>query len=129
MKYEIYQWVVPIISLFFMIRVGFQFVKNKRSIFSTIVWSIFWVLIGLLAIIPNAISFRIADLLGFRDNVNAVIFVALGILFLLVFYLSSVIDKMETQLTELVRRIALEKPDTQQSNEPSLKKEGESSKT
>ena len=114
MKYEVYQWVVPVISLFFLIRVALQYAKNKRSIYSTIVWSAFWIFIAVVAIIPDAISFRIADIFGFRDNVNAIIFVALGILFLLVFYLSSVIDKMETQLTELVRRIAIEQTEKNQ---------------
>ena len=72
------------------------------------VWVIFWLTIMLLAVVPNEISFKIADLLGFKSNVNAIIFVALGLLFLLVFYLSSTIERLENQITELVRKMALE---------------------
>jgi len=43
------------------------------------------------------------------DNINAVIFVALGFLFLMTYYQSSTIERLEKQMTELVRKIALEK--------------------
>ncbi len=64
-----------------------------------------------LAIIPNEISFKLASMLGFKSNINAVLFVATGFLFILVFYLSSTIDKLEHKLTELTRKIAIERQD------------------
>ncbi len=108
MQVEIYQWLVPLIGLIYIIRTVRQYLNKKRSIRNMVVWVIFWVTIMLLAIIPNEISFKIADLLGFKSNVNAIIFVALGLLFLLVFYLSSTIERLENQITELVRKMALE---------------------
>lgn len=82
-----------------------------------------------LAIIPNQLSMGIADLLGFKDNVNAIIFVLLGFLFLFVNWLTYVVEKLERQMTALVRKMAmdqefvvLEKPDELKEDEI---KEGE----
>jgi hypothetical protein len=108
MQLEIYQWLVPIIGVFYIVRTVLQFRKNKRGLTSTVIWIVFWATISALGIIPNPISFKIANLLGFKSNINAVIFVALGWLFLLVFYLSTTIDRMEQQITDLVRKIAMD---------------------
>ncbi len=109
MQFEFYQWVVPLVGLFYLVRVTLQFRANERSATSLVVWLIFWVTIIVLAVIPNPISFKIAKLLGFKSNINAVIFVALGWLFLIVFYLSSSIDRLDKQLTKIVREMALDK--------------------
>ena len=111
MQIEIYQWLVPLIGLIYIFRTVRQYLRKKRSVRNMAVWVIFWLTIILLAIVPNEISFKIADLLGFKNNVNAIIFVALGLLFLLVFYLSSTIERLENQITELVRKMALEDKD------------------
>lgn len=75
---------------------------------STFFWVVFWISITALAIIPNAISQGIADLLGFKSNVNAIIFVALGFLFSIVFYLSAAVERLERQMTDLIRKVAIE---------------------
>ena len=117
-NFEIYQWLVPVISIIYLTRTVLQMMKNKRSVSSGLIWIIFWLTITVLAVIPNPVSFKIATLMGFKSNINAIIFVALGWLFLLVFYLSSSIDRMERQMTILVRKIAISesaKPDSQNS--------------
>jgi len=105
---NIYQWLVPLIAIFFIYRIFTQFRRGHRLVFSTIVWIGFWLTLSLLAIIPDLVSFSIAESLGFKDNVNAVIFVLLGFLFLMTYYLSSMLEKLEKQMTELVRKIALD---------------------
>lgn len=106
---EIYQWLVPLIALFFMYRILVQFKNSKRLLVGTILWMAFWIIISLLAIIPDLVSFSIAETLGFKSNINAVIFVALGFLFLMTYYQSSTIERLEKQMTDLIRKIALEK--------------------
>jgi len=105
---EIYQWLVPLFSLFFLVRTGLQYSRKRRTVASTIIWFIFWIVTMVLAIIPNEISDSIAKILGFKSNINAIIFVALGMLFLLVFYLSSSIERLEAKITMLIRKQAIE---------------------
>ncbi len=59
--------------------------------------------------LPDWISFSIAESLGLRSNINAVIFVWLGFLFIMTYYQSSTIERLEKQMTELVRKVAIEK--------------------
>jgi len=105
---EIYQWLTPIIGLFFIYRTIVQYTRRKRTLVAAIVWILFWISITMMAIIPNPVSMKIASILGFRSNVTAVIFVSIALLFLFVFYLSSTIEKLEHQMTDLVRKIAIE---------------------
>ncbi len=105
---EIYQWLTPIIGLFFIYRTIVQYTRRKRTLVAAIVWILFWISITMMAIIPNPVSMKIASLLGFRSNVTAVIFVSIALLFLFVFYLSSTIEKLEHQMTDLVRKIAID---------------------
>jgi len=73
-----------------------------------LIWLIFWVVITVLAVVPDLVSTNIAELLGFASNINAVIFVALGFLYVFMFYLTVTVEKLEKRLTETVRWLALE---------------------
>lgn len=107
LQIEIYQWLVPLIGLYFIYRTINQYVKKRRTILAAVVWVVFWIGVITLAIIPNQVSFKIADILGFKSNVTAVIFVSIGMLFFFVFYLSSTVERLENQLTDLVRKLAI----------------------
>jgi len=107
MQLEIYQWLGPILSIFYIIRTFRQYTLGKSSPRNTVIWIVFWFGVALLCIMPNKIADSLAEGLGFRDRPNAIIFVALGLLFLMVFYLSAALNRVENQLTDLVRKIAL----------------------
>lgn len=108
MEYRIFQWLVPLIGVFFISRTIYQYLHNKRSASSTLIWFVFWIAVMLLAVMPDVVTNKLAKILGFASNITAIIFVAIGLLFIFVFYLSSTIEKLETQMTELVRQLALE---------------------
>ena len=109
MQLEIYQWLVPLVAGFFIIRTIRQHQKHARNIAGTIIWLAFWVSLILLAVVPDLISFRVAEMLGFKSNINAVIFIGLGFLFLIVFYLSDAQNRLERRMTELIRELAKER--------------------
>lgn len=105
---QFYQWLVPLIAAFYMVRIVRQYLQQKRLVGSMIIWLLFWIIISVLAIIPDFISANMADILGFKSNINAVIFVALGFLFVFMFYLTALVEKLEKQMTQVVRNLALE---------------------
>ncbi len=107
MQLELYQWLVPVLAIFYIIRTLRQYSLGKYSPRNTVIWIIFWIAIALLGIMPNEIANSLAIGLGFQDRPNAIIFVALGLLFLMVFYLSAALNRVENQLTDLVRKLAL----------------------
>ena len=108
MNVNVYQWVVPLIALFYVVRLVNQYKVKKRLIKGTIFWFIFWVSISILAIIPDNISVGLAKVLGFKDNVNAIIFVGVFFQFLFLYYLSNTVERLERKVTDLVRKIAIE---------------------
>lgn len=109
MQLEIYQWLVPLIAGFFIIRTIRQHQKHTRTIVGTAIWLAFWVAVVILAVVPDLISFRIAEMLGFKSNINAVIFIGLGFLFLIVFYLSDALNRLDRRMTDLIRELAKER--------------------
>lgn len=109
MNFELYQWIVPLVALFYIVRLVNQYKVKKRLIKGTIFWFLFWIVVSILAIIPDDISIGVAKMFGIKDNVNAVIFVALGFQFLFLYYLSNTVERLERKVTELVRKIAIEK--------------------
>ncbi|MDH3246527.1 MAG: DUF2304 domain-containing protein, partial [Saprospiraceae bacterium] len=102
-----YQWLVPLIAVVFVYRIIKQYNSRKRIFGSLVIWILFWIIITALAIIPDSISFKIAELLGFKSNINAVIFVALGFLFIFMFYMNATVEKLEKQMTDMVRKLAM----------------------
>jgi hypothetical protein len=105
---EFYQWLVPLVALIYIVRIALQYRNRKRLLGSTILWSAFWLLIAILAILPDIISVNIARFLGFKSNINAVIFVAIGFLFVLMIYLTATVERLEKQVTGVVRELAIE---------------------
>lgn len=71
-------------------------------------WLSFWLLITVLSIVPHEFSTKLANLLGFKSNINTIIFIVLAFLITLSFYLSSKVERLETQITSLVRQLALD---------------------
>ena len=108
MSSEIYQWIIPVIASFYFVRTCFQFMFKQRHLLNAVIWALFWLFVFFLALFPDYISNPLAKFLGFKSNINAVIFLALGIIFLFIFYLSARVEKLESQLTEIVRKLAMD---------------------
>lgn len=105
---QFYQWLVPIIGIYYIYRIVGQYRQQRRLVSSTVIWILFWITCSILAIIPDLVSDKMAKVLGFKSNVNAVIFVALGLLFVFMFYLTAIIEKIERQVSDTIRSLALE---------------------
>jgi len=105
---EFYQWLVPLLAVYYSVRIVRQYLGKKRLLRSTVIWLIFWVLLSIFCITPHEISTDLANLLGFKDNINAVIFIGLGLLFLFNMFFTASIERLEKQMTEIIRKLAIE---------------------
>jgi len=86
-----------------------QFSKGINTFFETLLWILLWSFISLVAIFPDAITLFISETIGIKDHINGIIFIGLAISFLLNFKLFDSLKKQNKALTELVRKLALEK--------------------
>ena len=93
---------------FYGYRIIKQYIQRKRLFKGTVLWLLIWVFVSILAIVPDFVSVNVSKFLGFKDHINGMIFVALGFLFLFNMYFNVTIEKLEKQMTDLVRKQALE---------------------
>lgn len=85
---------------------------DKRKL---IWWTFLW-LAGLFVIVLPETTNRLADLIGVGRGVDVVVYVAVVVLFFALFQTSRKVDKLERQLTKLVRAIALKNVDKDKTN-------------
>lgn len=108
MKIYLYQIVILVISsymLFLSVR-GYLTREPGQTLFKFMVRLTVWGGMAFTAIYPN-ITRLIARFMGIDDNINAVILIGFIFTFLIIFKLMSAIDKIEQNISELTRKIAL----------------------
>lgn len=107
MKFEVYQIIVPIISIIAIALTYREFRKGNNSLFELLMWGTFWGFIGMVAIFPDTITKFISHTIGIKDHINAIIFIGLAMSFFLHFRLFNTMKKQNASITELVRQIAI----------------------
>jgi len=105
---EVYQFIAPALSLYYIYRIVVELRLRRKFIFTNVIWLGFWAVIAVLAIVPHEFSTQLANLLGIKSNINAIIFVSLAFVIVLAFYLSAKIETMDRKITDLVRQLALD---------------------
>jgi hypothetical protein len=108
MKLEVYQIVVPIISIVGTLLTIRQYRHGNNTMFETILWSSLWIFIALVAVFPNKTTLFLSKTIGIKDHINAIIFIGLAISFFLIFRMFNMVKKMNRQITDLVRKLAIE---------------------
>lgn len=103
---NLYQIIVPIISLIFIADAYTNFKKGKRRISVFLLWIAFWSSLSAVAIFPR-LSYFVAHIVGFQDNVNAIIFIGIGILFYLIFRVLLYAETLNEKINRLVRNNTL----------------------
>lgn len=109
MKLEIYQVVVPLVSFVGIIFTFRKFKSGINTLFESFLWSMLWLFISLVAVFPDAISIYLSKTIGIKDHINGIIFIGLAISFFLNFKLFNSFKKQNKIITELVRKIAIDK--------------------
>lgn len=105
---QLYQIIVPFVGFTMLAVSVWSYAKSRSTLFEMIFWTVFWLFIVSLALFPDSITNFIANALGVENNVNAIVFTAIGVLFFMQFNLFFIIKKQNRVITELVRKIALE---------------------
>lgn len=84
----------------------YQRISQKKSSSSYVIWGLIWFFIIVFAFIPE-LSSHIAKLFGISRGLDFLIIVAILLMFYLIFKLYMKIDKLEQDMTKIVREIAL----------------------
>ncbi len=108
MNISIYQVVVVVIAIVMLYQGVRNFVTRKpgQTFLKLFIRVLVWGGMLLIAIYPNFTEV-FAKMLGFKENMNAVIITGFFLVFLIIFKLLSAIESIEQKLTELTRKEAL----------------------
>ena len=109
MEIRYFQIIIPIVCCWFIYFQYKRYSQNKSGLSEMIITVLFWIGIVFLALFPDIISKFIASLFGIKDNINALIFFALGLLFYFQLQMYKVIKRQDEMLTEFTCKIALER--------------------
>ncbi|UPA22509.1 DUF2304 domain-containing protein [Candidatus Peribacteria bacterium] len=101
-----YQIVVPLLSILAVIYAWNLVMRQKKTLWEALLWTVFWAVIALIAIYPKLLSYLTAAT-GIKSQENAVIFTSIGILFFMVFYIIIRLEELEQRQTRMIRGMAL----------------------
>jgi small membrane protein len=102
---SVIQILILVFALFAVVRAVMQFKNGALTIAWLFFWILFWAAAGFVAIMPQTTDV-VAAFFGVGRGADAVIYIALILLFLLVFRMYVHIEEVEGELTQLVRKLA-----------------------
>ena len=103
------QIIALIIIAFFVIRLFLRKQKKQISANEFLFWFIFWSLSGLAVIFLRRIDKLVAELGFSGSGIEVLLYLAVAVLFYFIFRLRLRLEKVEKNITRLVREISLNK--------------------
>lgn len=101
-----YQIVVPLLALLALAYAWNLVLRQKKTVWEALLWTIFWGCIALIAFKPDILGY-LSAVTGIKDQVNAIFVTSIGILFFMVFYLVIRLEELNHRQTRLIRALAL----------------------
>lgn len=101
-----YQIVVPLLALVALVYAWNLVLRQKKTVWEALLWTVFWGVIAFIALEPGVLSYLSAAT-GIKSQVNAIIVTSIGILFFMVFYMVIRMEELNHRQTRLIRAIAL----------------------
>lgn len=110
-----YQLAVPLFGLLMIVYAWNLVMRQKKSIWEGLLWTIFWSAIGGVSLFPASLQY-LSTITGIKKNENAATITAIGVLFFIVFYLVMRIEELEQRLVKVVREKALKDAGIEEGN-------------
>lgn len=101
-----YQIVVPLFGLLMIVYAWNLVMRQKKTVWEGILWTIFWTAIGYISLFPSSLQY-LSTITGIKKNENAATITAIGVIFFILFYLIMRIEEMEQRVVKMVRNKAL----------------------
>ncbi|WP_406533994.1 DUF2304 domain-containing protein [Methanobrevibacter sp.] len=102
----LYSILFPIISIIAIVWFLLRHLREKNSLSTVILWTIFWIIVSLFAIFPQ-FSNIFANLFGITRGLDFIIIIVFAVLVYTIFKLYSRIDKLQDDVNKIVKEFAL----------------------
>lgn len=110
------QFVLVIVIVVIIWRIIDLYARKQIRANELAAWIIFWLMAVSFVLWPEASS-RLAQVLGVGRGVDALVYLALLLLFYLMFRIFVKFEKMEQDITRIARKIALDEGDQEKNKE------------
>ena len=101
-----YQIIVPLLALLAIVYAWNLTMRQRKTIWESLLWTVFWGAIGFVAFKPDILGY-LSALTGIKDQVNAIFVTSIGMLFFLAFYLVLRLEELHQRQTRMIRAFAL----------------------
>jgi small membrane protein len=107
--FSLIQFLLVVLSAAFIIDRSRRFIRKERdqSIFKLSLTIFVWANIMMIAIYPK-LAYDISDAIGLGKNLDSLIFMGFIIVFMIVYKLLSIIERVEKNVTDIIRKQAIE---------------------
>lgn len=105
---SIFQLIIAGISLGFLVSAWLKFIRREKrqTVFKLLAHNIIWLGILLLTIFPNS-THELSEKLGFGESLNTFIFIGFVIVFMIIFKIITMIERIEREVSEIIRNETL----------------------
>lgn len=102
------QFLIIILIILILIKTTANFKKNRISLPTFLFWLTLWLVILIIALLPQVTGF-LAKFLGVKRGVDAIIYLSIISIFFILFRIVIRLEKMKQEITEIVRHLTLKK--------------------
>jgi hypothetical protein len=106
MEFTAYQIITPLAGFVAITYAWNLVLRQKKTLWEAILWTIFWGSIISIAIYPESLNY-LSKFTGIKDRENAVLVTTIAVLLFIVFYLIIRIEALEQRQTRVIRKLAL----------------------
>lgn len=105
-----FQAAMAIISLMFLVSAWMKFLRReqRQTVFKLLANTVVWLGILIFSLFPSS-THSISEILGFGESLNTFIFIGFVIVFMILFKIITMIERIEKNISEIVRKEALDK--------------------
>lgn len=101
-----YSFLFPVMAIIAIVWFIGRYLNGKNSLGTTLLWSLFWIIVSIFAIFPD-VSTNFAALFGITRGLDFVILMVFVILFYTILKMYFIVDKMQNDLNKIVKEVAL----------------------
>ncbi|HLC89743.1 MAG TPA: DUF2304 domain-containing protein [Patescibacteria group bacterium] len=99
--------IIIILFIFFVLwRTFSRYLKGDITIRELVIWTVFWLLVSLAAILPQKTDI-LAQWLGVSRGADLLVYLSIIVLFFVVFRIIVKLEKIDREITRVVRETAL----------------------
>ena len=106
------QYIATGIIVIILIQLLIQVLKDRAQLFKLLFWGIFWGIALIFIWLPTNTIDKVGQLFGVGRGIDVLVYLSIIFLFYYIFKQNEKINKLEKEITKLVRRLAKDETDT-----------------